>query len=165
MLKEARKKAGLSQQEAADRLNIGRRTLTSYENGHTIAPPEVVLKMAEVYGDQALPGRWCARACPIGRVIAYDYECDNLAGVVLGVLKEMDDAERVKSRLVAIAADGRLEGSELSEFARIIRELCELEREIGELKQFAAKLGVLELGAKAGERKGLKGKTALGAAY
>jgi len=49
MYKQARKEAGLSLEEASHRLHIGRRTLVNYENGHTIIPTELVVKMAEVY--------------------------------------------------------------------------------------------------------------------
>ena len=47
MLREARNNTGLSREEAAHRLYIGTRTLADYELGKTIAPPDVVMKMAE----------------------------------------------------------------------------------------------------------------------
>lgn len=142
MLKEARKQAGLSREEAAFRLHIGTRTLYSYESEDTLPAPEVVLNMAEIYGQRDLPAKYCSTLCPIGQVIAYDYRKANIATIALGILKELTDAGAIKDRLIAIAADGLVAKEELSEFARITRELCELEREIGELKQFAAKNGI-----------------------
>ena len=46
MLKTARNAAKLSREEAAHRLYIGSRTLADYETGRTVAPPDVVLRMA-----------------------------------------------------------------------------------------------------------------------
>lgn len=53
MLKTARNAAKLSREEAAHRLYIGSRTLADYESGRTVAPPDVVMRMAEVYGEPA----------------------------------------------------------------------------------------------------------------
>ncbi|WP_084665647.1 helix-turn-helix domain-containing protein [Thermanaeromonas toyohensis] len=142
MFREARKQAGLSREEAAARLHIGTRTLFAYESGQSVVPPEIVLKMAEVYNRPDLPANYCAKMCPIGQLIAHHFEKTNVATMVLGLLKELEDVEKVKSRLISIAADGQVDENERPEFQQIVKEVVELEREIGELKQFAARIGI-----------------------
>lgn len=142
MLKQARKETGLSTEAAAFSLHIGRRTLINYENGQTVVPQEVVLRMAEVYGKPDLLARYCSNLCPIGQCTAHCFEKDHMASMVLGLLKEFEDVDRLRSRIISIAADDRLDESEKPEFQAIMREVVELEKAIGELKQFSLRNGI-----------------------
>jgi DNA-binding XRE family transcriptional regulator len=67
MFIDARKKAGLSRDEAAFRIHIGSRTLLNYEHEMTIPPPDVALKMAEVYDDPSLTADYCSNIAQLGR--------------------------------------------------------------------------------------------------
>lgn len=95
-----------------------------------------------MYERPELPARYCATMCPIGQIIAHHYEKNNIATITLGLLKELEEVESVRPKLVSIAADGRLDDSERYDFKQALRELCELEKEIGELKQYATKQGI-----------------------
>lgn len=142
MFRTARNAAGLSREEAAHRLYIGTRTLADYESGRTIAPPDVVMRMATVYQEPELPADYCSKICPIGQVLAHSLERSEFAVTVLRVLKEFADVERLKEKLVCIAADGELHRHEVDEFETIMKELVELEKQIQELKFFALRHGV-----------------------
>ena len=142
MLRTARNKAKLTREEAAHRIYVGSRTLADYELGRTIAPPDVVMKMAEVYEEPTLPADYCAKVCPIGQVLAHCVERSEFAITVLRLLKEFSDVERLRDDLVHIASDGRVNPHEENDFKVIVRELVELERQIGELKFFALRQGV-----------------------
>lgn len=142
MFRKARNAAGLSREEAAQRLYIGTRTLSDYETCRTIAPPDVVMRMAEVYQDPALPAEYCSKVCPIGQVLAHSVERSEFAVTVLRVLKEFTEVEQLKDRLISIAADGQVCEKERAEFSTIMKEMVELERWIGELKLFALRLGI-----------------------
>jgi transcriptional regulator with XRE-family HTH domain len=142
MLKAARNAAGLSREEAAHRCFIGARTLADYESGRTVAPPDVVMRMAELYQEPALTADYCAKVCPIGQVLAHTVDRSEFAVMVLRVLKEFADVERLKDRLIHIASDGKVCVKELDEFKAIMREMVELERQIGELKFFALRHGI-----------------------
>lgn len=48
-LKEARKKAGLTQQEVADKLNTSQSNITKYETGALEPNIETIKKLAEIY--------------------------------------------------------------------------------------------------------------------
>ena len=102
MLRKARNAAGISREEAAHRIYIGTRTLADYELGKTIAPPDVVLRMAEVYQEPELTADYCKKICPIGQVVAHCVERSEFAVTVLRVLKEFAGVEQVKDRLIHI---------------------------------------------------------------
>lgn len=142
MLRKARNAIGLSREEAAHRLYVGSRTLASYELGETIAPPDVVMKMAEVYGEPTLPADYCAKVCPIGQVLAHSLNRSEFAVTVLRVLKEFADVDKLRGDLIKIASDGKINPHEEAEFTAIMREMVELERWIGELKFFALRQGI-----------------------
>ena len=142
MLKAARNAAGLSREEAAHHLYIGTRTLADYESGRTVAPPDVVMRMAEVYRQPELTADYCAKVCPIGQVLAHSLDRSEFAISVLRLLKEFDDVKKLLNDLTRIAADGQVNAHEMDEFREIMREMIELERQIGELKFFALRQGV-----------------------
>jgi len=142
MYRAARNKTRLSREEAAHRLYVGTRTLADYENGCTIAPPDVVMRMAKVYNEPALTADYCSKVCPIGQVLAHSLDRTEFAVTVLRVLKEFADVERMKESLINIAADGELRQDEVDEFEVVLREMVELEKRIGELKYFALRHGV-----------------------
>lgn len=142
MLRKARTTAGITREEAAHRLYIGTRTLACYELGQTIAPPDVVMKMAEVYSEPTLPADYCSKVCPIGQVLAHCVDRLEFATTVLRVLKEFTDAKSLLDALVRIASDGQVNPGEEAEFTAIMKEMVELERWIGELKFFALRQGI-----------------------
>lgn len=142
MFKVARNVAGLSREEAAQKLFIGTRTLSDYESGRTIAPPDVVLRMAEVYQQPELTADYCSKICPIGQVIAHCIERSEFTMTVLRVLDEFADVEKLKERLIHIAADGKVCEKEKDEFRRIMKEMVELEHWIEELKYCALRHGI-----------------------
>jgi len=142
MLRTARNKAGITREEAAHRLYIGTRTLADYELGKTIVPPDVVMRMSEVYQEPGLTADYCSKICPIGQVLAHSLDRSEFAVTVLRVLKEFADVERLKDNLVSIASDGELHQHEVDEFETIMKEMVELERQISELKFFALRHGV-----------------------
>lgn len=142
MLRTARNNAGITREEAAHRIYIGTRTLADYESCRTVAPPDVVMRMSVVYEEPALPADYCSTVCPIGQVLAHSLNRSEFAVTVLRVLKEFADVERVKDRLISIASDGKINPHEEAEFKKIMKEMIELERWIGELKFFALRQGI-----------------------
>lgn len=137
MFKEARLAAGLSREEASWRLHIGGRTLYDYETGKTLVPPDIALRMAEVYKQPAVAARYCSEICPIGQIYAQAVEIKDLAEAVLGLLKEYNDIREIRDSLIMIAADGVISEDELLTFKDILNELLDLEQKIEALKLWA----------------------------
>lgn len=139
MFREARDRAELSRQEAAFQLHIGNRTLNNYEHGITITPPEIALRMGEIYHDPILTERYCSDYCPIGQIYAHSVpEHQSLCQAVLGLLKEQNDVEQIRAKLIEITADGVIDMDEIPIFEGIIDELLDLEKKIEEVKMQAA---------------------------
>lgn len=137
MFKSARKQANKSIEGAAFDLHIGTRTLVNYENGHTLIPPDVVLKMSEVYEQPRLAARYCSERCPIGQRYAHKVKDKSLARSVLSIIKELNDVKAIRETLVAIAADGQIDANERAAWEMVIQELSELGQEIETLKWWA----------------------------
>ena len=139
MFMSARNQAGLSREEAADRLFIGNRTLNNYEHGLTTVPPETALRMQDVYLDPTLTAKYCSDYCPIGQIFAHSVpDHNNLCQAVMGLLKEQNDFAKVRENLIDMASDGIIDQSELPEFEAIMEELLDLEKRIEEIKLAAA---------------------------
>jgi len=141
MLENARIEAKLSREAAAAELHICNRSLYDIEKKDA-TDPAMVLQMAKVYGQPDLPVRYCSCLCPIGQIHAHPVEQDHMAVMVMGLLKEINDIKPLINRIVAIAADGELTEEEKPEFENIMRELVQVEKQIGELKQFAVRRGI-----------------------
>lgn len=139
MFRSARNIAGLSREEAAFSIHIGSRTLNNYEHGLTTVPPDVALRMQDIYMDPTLTAKYCADYCPIGQIFAHSVPQEhNLCSAVLGLLKEQNDFSRVRESLIDIASDGIISKDELPEFEEIMEELIDLEKRIEEIKLAAA---------------------------
>lgn len=139
MFREARNRAGISRDEAAFRLHIGTRTLTNYEHQITVTPPEIALRMQEIYKDPTLTARYCSDYCPIGQVFAHSVpDHGNLCQSVLGLLEEHNDVAEIRDSLIEIASDGIIDAHELDVFEDIMDELLDLEKKIEEIKLQAA---------------------------
>lgn len=144
--KLARTGANLSRYDAAWALHISDRTLARYELGDAVPFPEIVLRMQKVYGNRILYARHCSEMCPIGKLFAVRVEEKDLAGTVLGLIKEYNDVQLLKDRLICIACDGLVSEEEAAAFREILDEFEELKQMILNLKLWAAQvLGFGEL--------------------
>lgn len=85
---------------------------------------------------------YCAKVCPIGQVLAHTVNKAEFATTVVRILKEFADVKGLLDNLIRIAANGQVDPHEEAEFAAIVREMIELERQIGELKFFALRHGI-----------------------
>lgn len=139
MFKTAREATGMSREMAACKLHIGSRTLNNYEHGYTIVPPEVALRMADVYKAPTLTAKYCSDYCPIGQIYAHNApDHHNLCQSVLGLLEEHNDVSKMRDSLISIASDGIIDESEIPAFENIMGELLALEQRIEEIKIQAA---------------------------
>ena len=137
----ARNEAGLSREAAAERLDLGIKTLYSYEYGLTIVPPETALRMQDVYRDPTFTTRYCSDYCPIGQIYSNSApNYNNLCQAALGLLKEENDVAKLREDLIAISADGVIDEKELPIFKHIMDELLDLQKKIEEFKIHAASI-------------------------
>lgn len=135
----AREYTGMSREEAAFRLNVAPRTLAYYEakKGEIrMPPPDVVLKMSEIYDEPMLTLRYC-RECPIGQKYSY-VVLDNVnldpATVLLKLQEEYREAGKVLDRIVQLTINKNnredFKDNEWREYMELHQELWDLEHNI-----------------------------------
>lgn len=141
MYRDARKRAGLSIEEASFQLHISTRTLLNYEHGISTPPPETVLAMSRLYREPWMTQLYCRRDCAIGQ--AYSYEVldrVNLdpASILLKLVGELKEAEAVLGRLLELAVNKNsredFTQEEWAEFVTNLQEFLDVEHNIEVLK-------------------------------
>lgn len=148
MLKEARHMTAkdgnrpVTQEEAADRIGVGVRTLVRYEEGSVLPPPDVILRASEVYGQPSLCARYCREMCPIGQATKADVLQTDLPTSVLRLQHEQSQMLQTMGTLISIAADGRVTKDELPALEEILEAHIALGQAIEGLVLAAASSGV-----------------------
>jgi transcriptional regulator with XRE-family HTH domain len=132
----------MTQEEAADRIGVGLRTLVRYEDGGVLPPPDVILRASEVYGQPSLCARYCREMCPIGQATKADVLQTDLPTSVLRLQHEQSQMLQTMGTLISIAADGRVTKDELPALEEILEAHIALGQAIEGLVLAAASSGV-----------------------
>lgn len=141
MYAEARKKAGLSIEEAAFQIHIAPRTLIKYERGESTPGPEVVLAMSKIYKRPWMTQFYCKEHCAIGQ--AYSYEVLNNVNldppsIMLKLIGEMSEAQAVLNKMLSLAVNKNsrsdFKEQEWNEFIMCLQEFLDVEHNIETLK-------------------------------
>ena len=125
-----------SRDGAAEMLGISSSTLSDYELGLTkTIPPDMVVKMADLYNAPDLCNRYCRRECPIGSRLNISDEIPTLERVVLRLLNVLDieNINDIKKKLLEIAEDGRITPDEAEVVEDIEKRLIKVSKSISEL--------------------------------
>lgn len=140
---EARKKASeyddrLSSREgAADRLGMSVSSVADAELGLTkCMPVDKAVLMSDLYNAPQLLNYYCLHECPIGCRQSLSDEVLEIEQVTVKLLKNLrvQELDRIKYKLIDIAADGVISEDEKPEMCEILSYLDELSRTISELK-------------------------------
>lgn len=132
-----------SRENASELLGISVSTLSDYELGLTkIIPPDMVVKMADIYNAPQLCANYCKNECPIGSRLNIVSEVQPLELVSLRLLKCLDtkDIEAVKRQIISISADGRVDENELVTLSEIEAYLGRLANAISALSLICEKI-------------------------
>lgn len=134
-----------SRERASDMIYVNERTLADYERGITTPPPEVVIRMADMYGAPELLNHYCANECPAGRgrVNALDELTPPHIATRLRVAAS--DLASILHDLDRIAMDGVVQPEEMPVLLTATQELANLKRAIEELELMTAKLNGREV--------------------
>ncbi|MGJ0848245.1 helix-turn-helix transcriptional regulator [Tissierella praeacuta] len=122
----ARNIAGLTQIEAAERLNVSVRALGNYELGNTVPHGDIVAAMAEIYEAKWLGYEHLRQSTELGRQILPAINVDDIAKSVLVLQKESSDVEEVKNCMVKIACDGKIDKHEEKRWNEVTKEVFEM---------------------------------------
>ena len=130
----SREKLELSREAAAERLGfVSDDRIEKIENEKSIAHPDEVLAMAEVYKNPSLCNYYCSHECPIGIKYVPEIKSKDLSQITLEMLATLNRLTKDKERLIEITVDGELSEDELSDFHKIKQELEKMSMAIDSL--------------------------------
>lgn len=124
--KKARKNAGLTQEDAAEKLYISKRSLADYESGVTVPPDDIVCSMIELYGNRWLGYQHLQAHSEIGRRYLPEIQETDLAVAVLKLQKEVRDIDHIQADMIEVACDGKVEQHEQSRWSFVEKEVREV---------------------------------------
>lgn len=124
--KSARRSAGLTQEQASERLYISTRSLAEYEAGRTTPPDDVVCRMVEIYKARYLAYMHLKQSTEVGQRFLPDLHILDLPRSVLKLQKEVKDVTDINSRMVDVACDGTIDDQEQETWQSITKELHEM---------------------------------------
>lgn len=119
---DARRSAGKTQNQAAEGLFIGKRTLQGYEEGRIKPSDDMVSRMAEYYQCPWLNYLWMQETLATGLKCLPPIKPMGLCQSVVYMQKELGDVQKQIGKLIEIAADGMVGVDEMDQFAVICRE-------------------------------------------
>nr|WP_276317175.1 helix-turn-helix transcriptional regulator [Anaerosphaera multitolerans] len=120
----AREKRGITQEKAAELLNITSKTLRAYELDITVPNENMVKEMAKIYNDTSLGYKHLAHIDRIGTLPKIKIR--SLEGAFLSVCKEKKDFALIVDEALDIVSDGVIEEHELPTWEKCKKEGKEL---------------------------------------
>lgn len=128
-----------SKEGASELLGISVSTLSDYELGITkVIPPDMVLKMADLYNAPELENHYCTSMCPLGwdKPKAGLADLDRISIKALATFRKLGET---KELLLDITEDGVIDESEKPQLDKILGTLDELEQVAQSLKIWVKK--------------------------
>lgn len=123
LYKRARLSAGLTQEAAAERLDLSPESMKQYEGGHRVPPDDVVARMVEVYRLPWLALEHSQATDTLG--VLPEVEPRPLPMASIALRNRLHDATGRLDALLRIAEDGVIDDTERPEFDDIVSELRE----------------------------------------
>lgn len=122
----AREVSGLTQERAAEYLNIATETIASYEQGRRKVPDDIVFAMSELYQHPIL----CYKHLRLKATAKElpDVEVRSLSQAVIMLLKNIDDLEENRNSILRIAYDNKIDENELNNWCFILDQIAELQK-------------------------------------
>lgn len=127
----------LSREGAAERANMSVDAIKNTELGlEKCMPVEKAVILADAYGAPNLLNHYCLHECPIGRNMPISDANVSIDRVTVKLLKSLrvDDIERVKDKLLAIAEDGIISEDEKPDLREVMEYLDKLSKTVSELR-------------------------------
>lgn len=116
----------LSKEGASELLGVSVSTLSDYELGLTkVVPPDMVLKMADLYNAPELVNIYCRCMCPLGSDMP-EISLDDLDRISVKALASFRKISETKDDLLDIVEDGVITEDERPKLKSILANLDEL---------------------------------------
>lgn len=128
-----------SREKSAELVGIDRTRLARIELDTIVPYPEEVKAMADAYNTPELCNSFCARECPIGKNNVHEVTIDDFDRLALKVLGSLKDIDSLRSSLISISEDGRIDQSEQAAFEQILDSLEKISTNAKALQLWAIK--------------------------
>lgn len=128
-----------SKEGAAELLGVSVSTLSDYELGLTkIVPPDMVMKMADLYNAPELRNCYCREMCPLGSDVPV-LELEDLDRITVRAMASLRKVAEMKESLLDITLDGVITEDEKPELRKILATLDEISAIAQSLKVWTEK--------------------------
>lgn len=115
-----------SKEYASEQLGVSVSTLSDYELGLTkVVPPDMIIKMADLYNAPELKNIYCRQMCPLGCEMP-EVKVSDLDRITVRALAMFRKIEAKEQTFLEIAADGVISEDERAEFESVMKSLDEL---------------------------------------
>ncbi len=122
--KNARIRAGLRREPAAEELHIDVRTLDKYEAFGGRAPDEIVKKMCELYADKYLAYLHIKKS-PLGEFLP-DLKPTSFEAATLTMVSSLNEVNGKVNQIIKIASDGKINAWEKEDWEARCAEITHL---------------------------------------
>lgn len=126
-IKKARKSAGMTQEHAAEELDVSVRTYAKYESGEILPGDDMVAAMMQVFDNPCLGYAYLQNESAVGRLILPKIR--DLPGVAAGAMQyhlALADANSDCIRLERICCDDKITAAEEPALSPIIEKIFDL---------------------------------------
>ncbi len=130
----ARESAGITQEKAAELLDISVESIRGYEGFKRIPPNKVVVKMIEIYNAQHLAIQHIRNNSEDLQNYIPNINIKDLPTAILKLQKEVTDFLKVRDELIDITCDGVIDDDERPKYDKILKELDDIAEAIMSLK-------------------------------
>ncbi|MDR1572382.1 MAG: helix-turn-helix transcriptional regulator [Clostridiales Family XIII bacterium] len=114
--KICRNNAGLTQEQASEKLHIALRTLSSYENGETPVNDKMVAAMVELYKSPLLAWRHLKETSELGKYLPEVIMPQTNGDMAFQMILAQDDLKPVVDEIKRIMSDGKVGDDEMAAF-------------------------------------------------
>lgn len=132
-----REASGLTQERAAELLNVSVESLRSYETDRRIPQNDIVAKMVEIYDARYLAYQHLKNSNPLASDMLPNIEIRDIPEAMLRLQKEVTDFIKCRDELIDITCDGQITAEERPRFDAIMKEANDIVDAIASL-QFAS---------------------------
>lgn len=119
---KSREAAGITQERAAELIDISVESLRAYESGKRIPQSSTVVRMVDIYNTQFLAYQHLKNSDSIACSLLPNITEKGLAEAVLTLIKEIREAESLIPTLIEIASDGVIKDDERNAWNQIKKE-------------------------------------------
>lgn len=130
----ARESLGITQEKAAELLDISVESIRAYEGFKRTPPNKVVVGMIEIYDSRFLAYQHIKNSSEDLQEYIPNVDIKDLPSAILRLQKEVADFIKVKDDLIDITCDGVIDSEERPRYDKIIKELDDIVEAIMSLK-------------------------------